>query len=366
MSALYDTRSAPGLQKRAVKHEAQRHTTLPTRAASRYNNGLSNLGEILMAVFTPLSDAQVAAFLEKFDVGSFVALQGVAGGTENSTFFVTTDRRELVLTLFEQGEHEELPFFVELLDYLDEHRLPVPGTIHDREGVALHSLAGKPALLFPRLPGKHPSAPNLAQCQALGTTLGRLHKVSQRFPGHRPNPRDLHWLRAVHHKVLTYISPDDQTLMKNEVDDYESAFNQHGALPQGALHGDLFRDNTLYEGDSLGGIIDFYNGCTGDLLFDLAIVINDWASNEDGSLNAERYHAILSAYQARRSLTETERTLWPTMLRMTALRYWLSRLLVVYVDPPAHDLTPHDPERFRVILKARIAWGALPIPEASS
>ncbi len=155
-------------RKRAVKHEAHRHTTLPTRAASRYNNGLSNLGEILMAVFTPLSDAQVAAFLEKFDVGSFVALQGVAGGTENSTFFVTTDRRELVLTLFEQGEHEELPFFVELLDYLDEHRLPVPGTIHDREGVALHSLAGKPALLFPRLPGKHPSAPQLGAVSCAG------------------------------------------------------------------------------------------------------------------------------------------------------------------------------------------------------
>ncbi len=204
------------------------------------------------------------------------------------------------------------------------------------------------------------------QCQALGSTLGQMHKVSQHFPGHRPNPRDLHWLRAVHHKVLTYISPDDQTLMKNAVDDFESEFSQHGELPQGAVHGDLFRDNTLFEGDALGGIIDFYNGCTGDLLFDLAIVINDWASNEDGSLNAERYHAILSAYQARRPLTETERTLWPTMLRMTALRYWLSRLLVVYVDPPAHDLTPHDPERFRVILKARIAWGALPIPEASS
>ena len=239
-----------------------------------------------MAVFTPLSDAQVAAFLEKFDVGSLVSLQGVAGGTENSTFFVTTERREMVLTLFEQGEHEELPFFVELLDYLDEHGLPVPGTIHDREGVALHSLAGKPALLFPRLPGKHPTAPNLAQCQALGSALGRMHKVSQHFPGHRPNPRNLHWLRAVHHKVLTYISPDDQTLMKNEVDDFETAFSQYGALPQGALHGDLFRDNTLYEGDQLGGIIDFYNGCTGDLLFDLAIVINDWASNEDGSLNA--------------------------------------------------------------------------------
>ena len=81
MSALYDTRSTPGLQKRALKLATLHHTTLPTRAASRYNNRLSNLGEILMAVFTPLSDAQVAAFLEKFDVGSFVALQGVAGGT---------------------------------------------------------------------------------------------------------------------------------------------------------------------------------------------------------------------------------------------------------------------------------------------
>ena len=93
---------------------------LPTGAASRYNNRLSNLGEILMAVFTPLSDAQVAAFLEKFDVGSFVALQGVAGGTENSTFFVTTDRRELVLTLFEQGEHEEVRSKSPLYPYIHQ------------------------------------------------------------------------------------------------------------------------------------------------------------------------------------------------------------------------------------------------------
>ena len=95
--------------------------------------------------------------------------------------------------------------FVELLDYLDEHRLPVPGTIHDREGVALHSLAGKPALLFPRLPGKHPSAPNLAQCRA-GSTLGQMHKASQHFPGHRPNPVTCTGCGRCHHKVLTHIS----------------------------------------------------------------------------------------------------------------------------------------------------------------
>ncbi|SHF77841.1 homoserine kinase [Modicisalibacter ilicicola DSM 19980] len=318
-----------------------------------------------MAVFTPLSDTQVADFLERFDIGRLVALEGVASGTENTTFFVTTDRASLVLTLFEQGEHDELPFFVELLDYLAEHRLPVPGPVHDRQGIALQSLAGKPALLFPRLPGRHPKAPNLAQCRALGDALGRMHSVSQHFTGHRPNPRDLHWLLAAHHRVLVYLSPQDQALMSDEIDLYQGAFDGGDTLPQGAIHGDLFRDNTLFDGDTLGGIIDFYNGCTGDLLFDLAIVVNDWASDADGSLSRERHDALLGAYLKRRPLTESEREHWPLMLRMTAMRYWLSRLLVVYVDPPAHELTPHDPERFRTILLQRIEQGTLALPTRS-
>ncbi|GAB2793620.1 homoserine kinase [Halomonas shantousis] len=317
-----------------------------------------------MAVFTPLSESQVATFLERFDVGALASLEDVPSGTENSTFFVTTDRAPLVLTLFEQGEYEELPFFVDLLDYLAEHRLPVPGPVHDRDGIALQRLAGKPALLFPRLPGKSPHSPTLAQCRALGDALGRMHRISQHFDGQRPNPRDLNWLTTAHHKVMGYLSAEDQRLMADEIDAYQEAFAATPTLPQGALHGDLFRDNTLFEGDELGGIIDFYNGCTGDLLFDLAIVINDWASLDDGGLDRERYDALLAAYQTRRPLSQAERRLWPVMLRMTALRYWLSRLLVVYVDPPAHSLTPKDPEQYRALLHQRIVHGALPLPAA--
>ena len=83
--------------------------------------------------------------------------------------------------------------------------------------------------------------------------------------------------------------------------------------------------------------------CTGDLIFDLSILVNDWCSNDDGRLDQPRYDALLSAYLAERPMNADERRLWPSMLRMTALRYWLSRLLVVYVDPPAHSLNqkPH-------------------------
>ncbi|MFC0267885.1 homoserine kinase [Kushneria aurantia] len=314
-----------------------------------------------MAVFTPLSDEQVAHFLERFDVGRLERLEDVAGGTENSTFFVTTERHSLVLTLFEQGEQEELPFFVDLLASLDSHGLPVPGPLFDREGVALQHLAGRPALLFPRLPGRHPEQPGLAQCAAIGTVLGQMHRVSSGFQGSRPNPRDLRWIHAVHSRVMSYLDATGQQLMRDCIDALDAGLAPE-TLPQGALHGDLFRDNTLFDGDRLGGLIDFYNGCTGDLLFDLAIVINDWCSDERGELLPERYRAIIDAYALERPFDDAERRVWPLMLSMTALRYWLSRLLVVYVDPPAHALTPKDPGQYRTILTSRMATPPPPLP----
>ncbi|MGJ8523788.1 Homoserine kinase [Carnimonas sp. R-84981] len=311
-----------------------------------------------MAVFTPLTDEQVSAFLERFDVGQLEKLEEVASGTENSTFFVTTDRYRLVLTLFEQGEVEELPFFVDLLTYLDQHQLPIASPLRDRQGKALQLLVERPALLFPRLGGSHPEHPSVAQCAAIGDALGQMHRCSQGFSGSRPNPRDLRWIDANMPKVMAYLSDDDRQLMLDTFDTIEEQLapssRSSNELPQGALHGDLFRDNTMFEGDSLSGLIDFYNGCTGDLLFDLAIVINDWCSDAHGELDIERYQAILNAYQQQRPLTARERKVWPAMLTMTALRYWLSRLLVIYVDPPAHSLTPKPPEQYRDMVKARV------------
>lgn len=308
-----------------------------------------------MAVFTPLNADQVSSFLERYDVGTLDELAEVAGGTENSTFFVTTDQQRMVLTLFEQGGTDELPFFVDMLNFLAHHDLPVPGPIADRSGQALQTLADRPALLFPRLPGRSPEAPTPAQCTEIGRFMGRMHQISHTFDGQRSNQRDHRWVERQIPRVLPFLSTDEQALMTRYGHALCDRFSNAPALPQGAIHGDLFRDNSLFEGDRLGGVIDFYNGCVGDFIYDLAVLVNDWCHTQDGTLDEVRYNAMINAYVQERPVTDTERDYWHDMLKLTALRYWLSRLLVIHVDQPAFQLTPKPPRQFLDILNAHYA-----------
>lgn len=305
-----------------------------------------------MAVFTPLNADQVSSFLERYDVGTLCELADVAGGTENSTFFVTTELERMVLTLFEQGETDELLFFVDLLDFLARHDLPVPGPIADRSHTALQTLAQRPALLFPRLPGRSPDVPSLAQCTEIGRFMGRMHHISHSFTGQRYNQRDHRWVEQHIPRVLPFLSPEEQALMSGYGSELCGRFSSAPVLPHGAIHGDLFRDNALFEGDRLGGVIDFYNGCVGDFIYDLAVLVNDWCHTEDGTLDEVRYSALLNAYVQERPVTDEERGYWHDMLKLTALRYWLSRLLVIHVDQPAFQLTPKPPRQFLDILSA--------------
>jgi homoserine kinase type II len=305
-----------------------------------------------MSVFTPLARPELETFLAPYGLGRLHDFQGIAAGSENSNFFVSLEQGEYVLTLVERGPIQDLPFFIELLDVLHEANLPVPYALRTTDGSALRELAGKPALLQPRLPGKHIKEPNTQHCVQIGELLGHLHLATREHPLERKTDRGLDWMLAEGTNFLSHLADGQKVLLKSALDEIERLKSRILALPRANLHADLFRDNVLFEGTHLTGLIDFYNACSGPMLYDLAIALNDWCSHEDGQIDGIRARAMLGAYAGLRSFTASEAELWPVMLRVACVRFWLSRLIAAE-SFAGQDVLIHDPMEFQQRLSQR-------------
>jgi homoserine kinase type II len=304
-----------------------------------------------MSVFTTVSVDELNPWLSAYPLGTLLELQGIASGISNTNYFVTTTTGRYVLTLFEEHSADELPYFLNLMKHLAERGVPCPHPVMRSDGVLLDELNGKPAALVTCLRGRDITEPSATQCAELGRVLANMHVAGASFHGNNHDSRDVVWREATAKSVFDLLSADDQAMLVQTMQRQADLDIQ--ALPQGVIHADLFRDNVLFDGDEIGGVIDFYYACRGAYLYDVAISVNDWCVDADGSLDARRVGALLEAYHAVRPFTQEEQSAWPNMLPIAALRFWLSRLKDKHY-PQAGELThAKDPQHFKKILQ----WG---------
>ncbi|MCC2971404.1 homoserine kinase [Massilia sp. IC2-476] len=318
-----------------------------------------------MAVFTAVSLDDLSQWIKQFPLGRALALDGISSGIDNSNFFLTTERGEFVLTIFENLGFEQLPFYVQLMRHLAGRGIPVPAPVPTIEGELVVALHGKPAIIVSRLSGASQLDPQPVHCAEVGTMLARMHLAGQAFPLVQPNLRGLDWIRATAPTVLPLISEAEAALLRSEVA-YQGEFAgsvTYAALQRGPVHADLFRNNVMFEGERLTGCFDFYFAGVDTWLFDVAVTVNDWCVDlATGELDEARVRALLAAYHAVRPFTAEEQGAWLPMLRAGALRFWLSRLYDLHIPRAAELLTPHDPTHFERILRARIERGAPDLP----
>jgi len=314
-----------------------------------------------MSVYTPVTPDELDAWLSRYALGALVELAPIAAGIENTNYFVTTERGRFVLTLYERLPSDELPFYLNLMAHLARFGVEVPAPAADRTGALFSLLNGRPAGLVARIDGAPVTSPSEAACAAVGAALARLHLAAQRYRARLTNRRGPAWWRQAARAVRPFISDEQNELLQGEVK-FQTGFGK-GALPKGAIHGDLFCDNVLFADGRVAGIIDFGFAATDFFAYDLAIAVNDWCIGDDatGALDAARTRAITRAYHSVRPLTDDERMQWTALLRAAALRFWVSRLYDLYLPRPGELTHAHDPSPFERILRSRAAAPPRPL-----
>jgi homoserine kinase type II len=306
-----------------------------------------------MSVFTSITEQQLNILLSRYDLGQLVEYKGISAGIENSNFFVTTDQHAMVLTIYEHHNEEELGFFTRLIQHLGADGNPVPTPFANNNGDLVEHIANKPCAFFPRLKGDHIRHASAEACDELGKVLAKLHLSGQSFKPTRLNDRDIKWCAGQIESASQGLSTEDQQLLDTETKYLMAQQAAWQQLPQGIIHADLFHDNALFFEGKLSGLIDFYNACNDILIYDLAICANDWCIDEQGALDQNRLNALLDGYNKVRPLSQAENTLWNDMLRLGALRFWISRLLACQQQSNA-ELTIHkDPNEFKQMLLLR-------------
>ncbi|MCP1660138.1 homoserine kinase [Neisseria perflava] len=301
-----------------------------------------------MSVYTSVSDDEMRAFLTQYDLGEFVALQGIAQGVTNSNYFLTTSTGRYVLTVFEVLQQEELPFFLLLNQHLSDNGVACAAPIARKDGKLDATLAEKPACLVTCLKGTDTSWATKNQCFNTGAMLAKMHVAGQSFPLQMKNPRYDHWWHESAEQLLPVLDEADAQLLQREIAFLDDNLGNH--LPSGIIHADLFKDNVLLDGEQVAGFIDFYYACNGNFMYDLAIAVNDWARTADNHLDMPLMKAFIDGYESVRPLSDEERAYFPIAQRAGCIRFWVSRLLDFHFPQSGEMTFIKDPNAFRDLL----------------
>ena len=301
-----------------------------------------------MAVYTDVSFEELEVFLASYDLGHAHVFKGIAEGVSNSNYYLQTSTGAYILTLYEKRvERDDLPFYLGLMDHLARAGLRCPTPVRSKGGKLTGILNGRPAAILTFLDGVSLRRPTVELCGKTGRALAELHAAGAGFILTRPNSFGLAgWKQLAADCAAKADSVADglKSLIDDELEALEAKWP--ASLPEGVIHADLFPDNVLFVDNELSGIIDFYFACCDAFAYDLAVTLNAWCFEADGSFNLTKGRALVTGYQSKRKLEAAERAAMPLLCRGAALRFLLTRLYDWLNPDPAALVRPKDPREF--------------------
>lgn len=263
-----------------------------------------------MAVYTPLSQRQIRAYLRPFRLGAVLGAKGIAAGTINTIYSIRTTKGRFILRILENRTLADARFEEALLQRLADREVPVAPMLQTRRYGGVVPIGPRQQLsVFEYMSGRElaPFELDAGHAQQIGEFLARMHRAARGLRRRRANrfsPPRIRELLARCDAFDRFGGRDygvDIRHLKRTVQRFEWS----DQLPRGLVHGDLFVDNVRFKRGSLVGVLDFEMASLDPLIYDLAVAICDWSFSQD-LLDVDRVGAMLAGYQAIRPLARAE------------------------------------------------------------
>jgi homoserine kinase type II len=299
-----------------------------------------------MAVHTAISESEALAILAQYGSLELYRVDGVAGGSVNSNFALTTSGERLFLRVYEEQGREGAEHETALLERLAGAGVPTPPPLRRRDGGLVSTIRGKPVALFPWRVGvmRCQATVSAADVRRVGGALARIHVAGR---GEAPYPGRFEFPDLL--RRLDRIQVEGGAEWAPVVPSLRAALEQTQAardprLPRGVVHGDLFRDQVLWGVDGeIAALLDFESACDGTFAFDLMVTVLSWCVGDD--LDVDLARAMVEGYQRVRALSEQERDGLAGEGSFAALRFAITRITDFSMRPRSADGTVRPPTR---------------------
>ncbi|MBI5512636.1 MAG: homoserine kinase [Deltaproteobacteria bacterium] len=282
-----------------------------------------------MGVLTELSLEDAGGLCERWGV-ALRTLAPVAAGSVNSSFALDgTDGARWFLRVYEEQGVDGARREAAMLAHLAARGVPTPfpRALRDVPGTYVQLHRDKPAVLFPWVPGTMACQRSVTagRAFAVGQALARVHRAGEGLVGLQPSRFGPEALRL---RLEALRGVDLTRELRGVVDGLlariEALDPRTTPRDQGLIHGDLFRDNVLWEGDALTALLDFESASLGSFVFDLLVTVLAWCYGD--ALDLALARRMVEGYRAERALSAREVAELPEAARRAALRFTVTRV----------------------------------------
>jgi len=309
-----------------------------------------------VAIYTKISRNDVVSIERKFNLGKIISFKGIKKGIENTNYLIRTKKNKYILTIFEKRvQKRDLPFFMSLMDKLNNHNINCPKPQQNKIGNYLITIKNKPASIVSFVDGKDKNKLKIKDCYEIGKNIAKLHIVSKKIKLYRKNSMSLNsWSKLLNKIGNKYkkIEVNLNELIKTSFADIKKRWPKK--IKSGIIHGDLFIDNIFFKKNKFHGYIDFYFAANDFFMYEIAICINALCfdkKNRKFIFNRRKSKNFLKGYSSLRKLSKNEKNSLNTLCKGAALRYLLTRTYDYLNTPKSAIIKIKDPHEYIQKLK---------------